>query len=63
MYINVVTFAGHDLSVFVFGRHAVTARKRRWPMHEIEVEVVCIEIFQRRVTGLLNVVWVVRVVP
>jgi hypothetical protein len=32
-------------------------------MHEVEVEIVGVEVFQRRITGFLDVVGVVRVVP
>jgi hypothetical protein len=32
-------------------------------MHEVEVEIVGVEVFERGITGLFHIVWMMRVVP
>lgn len=62
-YINEIGISDDGLAIFVFGGHVVTTAKGRWPMHEVKVEIVGIEVFQRSVTGFLYIFWMMRVVP
>lgn len=62
-YINVITVTDLGLAILAFGEHVAPADERGWPMHEVEVKVVGVEVFQRGITGLLDVVGVMGVVP
>jgi len=61
--IDVVGVARLRLAVAVFREHVVAASEWRGPMHQVEVEIVGAEVFERRIERLLNVIGMVRVVP
>ena len=60
--VDVVRVAGLELVGFL-GHEGVAAGEGGGPVHEVEVEVVCAEVFERGVESWLHVVGVVRVVP
>lgn len=49
--------------VVVLREHAVATLERRRPVHQVQVEIVCVEIFQRCVAGLLDIFRVMAVIP
>ena len=61
--VDVVAVAGLGLTVGVFREHLLTASEGRGPMHEVEIEVVGSQVFERSVESSFYVIGVVRVVP
>ena len=63
--VEVVGGAGEDFvaAVFIFGHEGGAPGEGGGPVHEVEVEVVGVEVLERGVEGGAHVVGVVRVVP
>lgn len=57
--VDVVRITRDRFPVIAFGEKCVSTSERRWPMHQVQVEVVGPKIFQRRIKGFLNIVGVV----
>jgi hypothetical protein len=62
-HFNVIGVTDYHFTILVFGEQVVAAGKWRWPMHEVEVEIVGVEVFERGITSLFHIVWMMRVVP
>jgi hypothetical protein len=62
-HIDIINVCRRHLAILVLWEHVVTTREWCRPMHEVEVEIVRVKIFQGRITSFLDVVGVVRVVP
>lgn len=60
--VDVVTVAGLDLAVLL--RHEfVPPGKGARPVHEVQIEIIGLEVFEGCVARSLHVVWVVGIVP
>ena len=62
-HIDIVCVACLDRAIGVLGEQFVATRKWTRPVHEIEIDVFGVEILQRRIACLFNIVRVVAVIP
>ena len=61
--VDIVGHAGLDVAVLVPGHHGASTLEGGGPVHEVEVEVVCAEVFEGGVDGGFDVGGVVAVIP
>lgn len=62
-YVNVVGITSLHLAIAVFWHELVAPSERRRPVHQVEVEIVRLQIPERGIDGGLDVVRVVAVIP
>jgi len=62
-HVNVIGITDDHVAIFMFGEQIVATGEWRWPVHEVEVEIVGVEVFERGITGLLHIVGMMRIVP
>lgn len=61
--VNVISVASLHLAIVVFRHKLLAACEWGGPVHEVQVKVVGLQIFERGINGRLDIVGVVAIVP
>lgn len=61
--VHVVLIALDDIAVGVLWLHHVAPFERSRPVHQVQVDIVCAQIFERSIQCLFDIIRVVRIVP